>query len=321
MSCLFLTESDVEQLLDLPTVVEVVEEAFGQLAEGKAHNVPRARAKAAGLVLHSMSAAAEYLGLAGWKQYTTTKQGALFHVGLYDNSSGKLLALIAADRMGQMRTGAVSSVAAKWLASENADQVGLIGSGWQAESQLAAMLAVRPIERALVYSRSPERRHSFAERMSATLQIEVLAVDQPQKAVEAMPIVITATASSRPVLESQWIEEGALVCAVGSNWLNKAELDAATIGRANMIVCDSIECCRNEAGDFVPAIEQGIFDYRDAVELADVVSGKAVRSSSSDIVIFKSVGMALEDVAVGGKLLELARAQGLGTILPIGDDD
>ena len=314
MTCLQLTEDDVQQLLDMPTVVEVVEESFRQLALGKAHNVPRVRAKAAGIVLHSMCAACEYLGLVGWKEYTTTRQGALFHVGLYDAQSGKLLALIAADRLGQMRTGAVTGVAAKFLSLEDADTVGLFGSGWQAESQLAAIAAVRPLSRAFVYSRDADRRRGFAEKMSAELGIEVTPVEQPRDAVIDMPMVVTATTSRKPVFEGEWLCEGALVCAIGSNWLEKSEVDSTTIQCSATVVCDSIEACQNEAGDFSLAIEQGVFDWPQAVELSDIVSGKTKgRNNTSDIIFFKSVGMAVEDVAVGGKLLELARRQGLGS--------
>ncbi len=147
MSVLLLRETDVEQLLDMSMTIDVMAEAFRQLAEGHAENVPRRRAQASGIVLHSMSAAAGYLGMLGWKQYTTTRSGARFHVGLYDQESGELIALIEADRLGQMRTGAVTGLAASLLASSDAQEVGLFGSGWQAESQLAAVATARPYAR------------------------------------------------------------------------------------------------------------------------------------------------------------------------------
>jgi alanine dehydrogenase len=318
MSCLFLTESDVHQLLDMPLVIDVMHEAFRQMAAGKADNVPRVRAKAPGVVLHSMSAAAEYLGLVGWKQYTTTRHGARFHVGLYDAQSGELVALIEANRLGQLRTGAVTGLAAKLLANPGASEVGLFGSGWQAESQLAAVAAACPIQRALVYSRSEEKRMAFARKMSAELNITVTPVDQPRRAVENLPIVVTATTSREPVFDGQWLSPGTLVCAAGSNWLNKAEIDSTTVQRAASVICDSIEACRHEAGDFAAALDEGIFDWSHAVNLSDVVAGKvAARRDPAEIILFKSVGLAIEDVAIGGKLLELARARGLGQTLPM----
>ena len=172
MPVLHLCEADVERLLDMPTTIEVVDEAFRQLDAGRAHNVPRQRARGKGIVLHSMSAAADYLSLVGWKQYTTTSSGAKFHVGLYEQSTGDLIALIAADRLGQMRTGAVTGIAARLLANPHAEQVGLFGSGWQAESQLEAVATTCAIKRAFVYSRDAQRRSSFAAKMAEQLGID-----------------------------------------------------------------------------------------------------------------------------------------------------
>lgn len=312
MSVLLLSEADVERLLDMPTTIGVVEEAFRHLASGEAENTPRVRNKAAGVVLHSMSAAAEYLGYLGWKHYTTTKSGAKFLVGLHEQSSGDLVALIQADRLGQMRTGAVTGVATKYLAGKDADQVGIFGAGWQAESQLQAIATVRPIRRAVVYSRNADTRSHFADRMSAQLGIEVVAVDQRQQAVIDMPIVVTATTSKTPVFDGEWLASDTLVCAVGSNWLNKAEIDVTAVRRARLIVCDSIECCQREAGDFVPAIEKGLFDWSRAIELPQIVSGGSTVPTNG-ITIFKSVGMAIEDVAVAAKLIQFAREQNVGS--------
>jgi alanine dehydrogenase len=318
MPVLHLTERDVGKLLDMGTAIDVVEEAFRQLADKKANNVPRVRAKSPGIVLHSMCAAAEYLGLVGWKCYTTTRAGARFHVGLYDAATGELVALVEADRLGQLRTGATTGVAVGWMADMSATEVGLFGSGHQAETQLEAVARVREIKSAFVYSRNPARRADFAARLSAKIGCQVIPVDRPQEAAEDLPIVITATTASEPVFNGNDLAEGTLVCAVGSNWPQKAEIDADVIRRADNIVCDSIEACRIEAGDFRDALERGIFSWPKAVELADVVSGREIgRSNNDSVVLFKSVGLAIEDVALGGKLLALARAQGIGRELQL----
>lgn len=318
MAVLHLREADVEQLLDMQTVVKTVEESFRQLAAGNAHNVPRSRTHAPGIILHSMSAAADYLGLVGWKQYTTTKSNARFHVGLYDQTTGKLVALIEADRLGQMRTGAVTGIAARLLAKSGVNQVGVFGSGWQAESQLEAIALTCPISQAFVYSRKAEGRNDFAAKMSARLGIDVIAVDDPKQAVQSLPIVVTATTSREPVFDGQWLNPGTLVCAIGSNWLSKAEIDTTTIRRSHLVVCDSIECCQVEAGDFRAAIESGDFVWDTACDLGDVLVGDSPnRASDDDIVLFKSVGMALEDIAVGSVLVALAKQQGLGASVEI----
>lgn len=318
MSVLYLREAEVEELLDMPTTIKVVEEALRQLAAGRAHNVPRQRARGNGIVLHSMSAAADYLGLVGWKEYTTTSSGARFLVGLYEQKTGSLVALIEADRLGQMRTGAVSGIAARLLANPGIDEVGLLGSGWQAESQLAAVVTACPIKRAFVYSRDEERRRSFAAKMAGQLGINVVAVAEPRRAVESLPLVITATTSRVPVFDGTWLGAGCLVCAVGSNWLQKAEIDATTVRRSAAVVCDSVECCQHEAGDFRAALESGDFAWSSARDLCHVVAGNAVgRRAPDDIILFKSVGMAIEDVAVGATLIDLARQQGIGSTLQI----
>jgi alanine dehydrogenase len=316
MGALYLTESDVERLLDMDTAIEVCAEAFRRLADGDAENIPRRRAKAPGVMLHAMSAAAGYLGLVGWKCYTTTRQRALFHVGLYD-TSGALVALIEADKLGQLRTGATTGVAVSAMADPQATEMGLFGTGWQAQSQLEAVATVRSIKVAYVYSRAESNRNAFAQRMGTQLGIDVRAVDRPQEAAEDLPIVVTATTSREPVFDGNWLAEGATVCATGSNWLTKAEIDSTVIRRADNIVCDSIEACRAEAGDFVEAAEKGIFDWSRAMELGEVLAGRATaRNTPQSIALFKSVGLALEDVALAGKLLERARAGGLGRELP-----
>jgi ornithine cyclodeaminase/alanine dehydrogenase-like protein (mu-crystallin family) len=319
MAVLYLTEDDVAQLLDMRTAIEVVEEMFRQLADGKAMNVPRVRAKAPGIVLHSMCAAAEYLGLVGWKIYSTTQAGAQFLVGLYDAESGDLEALIEADRLGQLRTAAATAVAVEWMADMEATEMGLFGTGKQARTQLEAVSIARPIKRCFVYSRQEESRENFAAEMSAKLGLEVSPVDRPQDAAQELPIVVTATTSNVPVFDGNDLSEGALVCAVGSNWLRKAEIDASTIRRADNVVCDSVEACKHEAGDFREAIEKGAFDWSRAVDLAEVVAGRAVgRNNRQSVALFKSVGCAIEDVALGGRLLAEARIKGAGRWVMMG---
>ena len=156
MPAIYLSEQDVAALVDMPLVVEAVEESFARLAAGEAENVPRARSKAPGVVLHSMSAAAGYLGVVGWKNYTTTREAARFLVGIHSATTGELVALIEADRLGQYRTGAATGVAIRHLTPDNVDRLAIFGTGWQAETQLLAACCVRPIRMALVYSRSAE---------------------------------------------------------------------------------------------------------------------------------------------------------------------
>jgi alanine dehydrogenase len=317
MAGLLLRESDVLEILTMPMAVEALEQAFVQLAEGGARNVPRARAAAPGVMLHTMSAAAEYLGYVGFKAYSTTKQGMRFHVALYEAQTGEMAAFFEADHLGRIRTGAASAVATQYMARPDSTEVGIFGSGRQARTQLLGVCAVRNIERIHVYSPNEENRQRFAEAMQKELQTEVVPVLHPQLAVEDMDIVITATTSRAPVFSDQWLTEGTHLNVIGSNFLNKAEVDDQTVRRAKVIVCDSVEQCKLEAGEFVAPLEEGAIHWQGMHELADVVTGRQTgRTTPDDITLFKSVGLAIEDVAVAARVLELARARNLGRPLP-----
>lgn len=317
MAALYLTEDDVRELMDMETSIEVVEEAFRQIAAGDAKNVPRARATAKGITLHTMSASAAYLGVVGWKAYTTTARGAHFHVGIYEADSGEMLALIQADYLGQLRTGAASGVATEFMARPDSKIVGLFGAGKQARTQLKAVCTVRRIDRVEVYSRDEKRRTLFAEEMSEYCGTEVVPVQMPDHAAMDKDIVICATTSRVPVFEGRMLEDGTHLNVIGSNFLRKAEIDIETVRRADIIVCDQVEQCMLEAGDFVAALEGGVTDWRLMHDLADVVSSQRTgRAHPEDVTLFKSVGLAVEDVAMAGTLLQRARREGLGQPLP-----
>lgn len=318
MSVLYLTEQDVLDVVDMETSVEVIEDMFRQLAAGRAQNVPRTRAAAPGIMLHTMSAAAEYLGVIGWKTYTTTRSSMRFHVALYDNQTGEMLALIEADALGQFRTGAASGVATEYMARPDAKIVGLLGSGKQARTQLKAVCTVRKIERVDIYSPNPEHRAAFAADMAEFCATDVVPVHAPDEAAAEKDIVICATTSKIPVFDGRVLDEGTHLNVVGSNFPGKAEIDVTTVRRADLIVCDSVEQCRIEAGDFKMALEEGVTDWIKMYDLADVVAERETgRATSENVTLFKSVGLAIEDVALATHIWKLARKEGLGQQLPV----
>ena len=318
MGVLYLTEEDVAGLVAMRDAIPVVRRAFAALGAGAAMNVPRRRAKAPGIVLHNMHAAAGYLGIVGAKLYTTTRRGARFLVMLYSADSGELEAMIEADHLGRLRTGAASGVATDLMARDEARNVGLFGGGTQARTQLEAVCAVRGIARVSVYSRDADRRARFAAERTKDLGIPVQAVDRPELAVAGQDIVITATSSQAPVFDGRYIESGTHLNVIGSNDLRKAEVDLATVGRADRIVCDSREACRSEAGDFVAAIVASATNYERMSDLADVVNGVVPgRETVDEATMFKSVGLAIEDVALGHEVLSRARERGVGRVLDI----
>lgn len=316
MPAIYLNEDEVRELADMELAVDVVQKAFRQLADGGATNLPRLRAKASGVMLHTMSAAAEYLGLVGYKAYTTTKSGARFQVVIY-NTDGELVAVMAADYLGQLRTGAASGVATEFMARPDSHVVGLFGTGKQARTQLKAVCTVRKIERVEVYSRNDERRQKFADEMSEWCATEVVPVHAPDDVAAEKDIVITASSSKTPVFDGSVIDEGTHLNVVGSNFLSKAEVDLTTLRRCSHVICDNVEQCKLEAGDLARGVAEGIRDWTSMNDIADVIVGRATgRATPDDITLFKSVGLAIEDIALAGAILKRARSAGIGRPLP-----
>jgi ornithine cyclodeaminase/alanine dehydrogenase-like protein (mu-crystallin family) len=310
---LLLTEKQVTELLDMDTAIAAVEEVLRDQGEGQATNRPRYRVAMPASQLHVMAAGDTRLAVTGVKVYTASRKGARFLVLLYDAQSGDLLSMIEADRLGQMRTGAASGVATKYMARADADRVGIYGTGWQAESQLMAVCAVRPIKSITAYGRSAEGREAFVRKMTALLQVEVTPASSPEEAARGRSIVITATGAREPVLKGEWLDPGTHLNVVGSNFLSKAEVDVETIKRASIIAVDSVEQSRVEAGDLMPAIERGIISWESVIELGRVVAGREQgRSSDEEITLFKSNGIALEDIATALRVYNLARERGVG---------
>ena len=290
---LYFTESDVQELLSMQDAIAMMRRAFEALAQGRAQNQPRRRLiLETGSVLHSMAGA--FGNYFGTKFYSTNpRYGAHFYFMLYDANTAQPLAFMEANHLGQIRTGAASGYATDLMANPQADSLGIIGSGFQARSQLEAIRAVRPIRSVRIWSRSEEKRRKFAEQYSVT------AVDSAEEAVRGAAIVVTATNSKEPVLEDAWIESGTMINAMGSNVANRRELPSGLIRRADRIAVDSLEQARIEAGDLLLA------DYwSNVVELKDVKR----HFGSGEITIFKSLGLGVEDVAAAAFIYERALA-------------
>ena len=317
---LYLTEADVRGLLTMTDALVAVEAAFRKLSLDEAENRPRQRVQTDHVMLHVLPAAAKTLGAIGFKAYTTGKFGARFHVTLFDPKTGEIAALMEADHLGRVRTGAASGVATRKLARPEAATLGVFGTGGQARTQVEAVCAVRPIREVRVHSRDADRRAKFAEEMSATCRTAVVPVDEPEAAARDMDVVCTATSSREPVLRGEWLAAGCHVNLVGSNYLAKAEADAEVFRRAALVCADSRDQAKLEAGDLVAPIRDGVLGWSDVRELCHVVAGReAGRRSAADVTVFKSLGLGVEDVAVAARVLELARATGVGRVLDLGE--
>ena len=304
---LYLAEDDIDGLLTPEDALEAVEGSFVRLAEGTVQNVPRHRLRLDGGALAVMCAADGGLGIAGVKTYAAGQGGAAFVLVLFDAATDEALAIIEADRLGQYRTGAASGVAAKYLTRQDATGLGVIGAGTQAEMQVRCIrAAVSSIENIYVYSRTPESREAFAKSLA------VQAVETAQEAA-SQDVVVTITSSRDPVLRGDWLRAGALVCAAGANRPQARELDNAVLQRAAFVCCDSVDDAKIESGDLIEPVEQGVLDWLEVHELAEVVAGEIQgRQSDEDIVVFKSNGIAAWDLAIGALAVERARERGIG---------
>ncbi|HKH30214.1 MAG TPA: ornithine cyclodeaminase family protein [Gaiellaceae bacterium] len=307
---LYLTEADVESLFEPADGLDLIEECFRRLARGVVDNRPRHRQAFDAGAFAVMSAVDHELGMAGLKAYAATPAGTPFVVDLFDVARGELLAVIEANRLGQLRTGAASGVAARYLARPGARTLGVIGCGFQAETQVTCIrAAVAGIETVVAYCRTEERLAAFCKRVGAE------PAESHREAADA-DVVVTITTSRDPVLRGEWLRPGALVCAAGANDPRKRELDNVVLERAAFVCCDSIEQARIESGDLIEPVEAGALDWLEVHELQEIVAGDLQgRQSDDDIVVFKSNGLAAWDVAIGAAALDRARKRGIGTTL------
>ena len=307
---LYLTESDVASLVGPNDAVEAIEACSRRMAASEVEIAPRRRLRLREGSLADMAASDLGLGLAGGKLYSAAPAGAAFVVCLFDAERSELEAVIEADHLGRLRTGAASAVAAKHLARTGARTLGVIGCGHQAETQVACISAALPsLERVVAYCRTAERLQTFCERMGA-------APGESHRDAGAQDVVVTITSSPDPVLRGEWLVPGALVLAAGANVASRRELDNAVLERATFVCCDWLAQARLESGDLIEPVQAGVLDWLEVHELHEVVSGAvAGRQSDADVVVFKSNGIAAWDVALGAEALARAREQCVGTSL------
>lgn len=314
---LLLTESDVLDLLPMGKAIELTREAFLGLASGKSQNQPRRRlAVASGAMLHQLAGAhGKYFGA---KIYSThVKHGAWFLVLLYEAATGRPRALLEANHLGRIRTGAASGVATDLLAAPGSRVLGVIGSGFQALGQVEAILAVRSIERIRVWSRNEERRSRFAEECVQRFGVACEAAGSAREAVEGADIIVTATFAKDPVLEADWVAPGAHINAVGSNNPQRRELPSDLLDRAAIIAVDSVEQALIEAGDLLLWRGQESRNAPNVAELGALLTKGAGPRDSDKTTVFKSVGLGVEDIAVAEFVYEQALSRGKGIPLPI----
>lgn len=263
--------------------------------------------------LNVMSASVSEVGSVGLKAYTVAGGQINFLVALWDGISGSLLSLIEADHLGRVRTGAASGVATEALSNPSASVMCVIGCGRQARTQIEAVAAVRKLSEVRVFCRQPEARVQFVDRIRQELNVNAIASETAERAVRGADIISTVTTSKNPVVLGEWLSPGAHVNAAGSNVATRREVDAEVVGRAAVVAVDSIEQAKIEAGDLLLAENEGKFHWSQAVELHTILSqDRPGRRATEEVTLFKSLGIAVEDVAVARHVYEKALVEGRG---------
>ncbi len=310
---IYLTEADVARLVTVGDTIAVLKEAFATWNDNGTTNLTRQRAPLAAGTFNLMGASYGAKGVYGAKAYFGGKSGARYHTFLYAADGGALLAIIESDLFGQLRTGAASGLATELLANPAARSLAIIGTGKQARAQALAVCAVRPIAQVRVYGRNEERRKDFAKALEAELSIETRPADTAQACIEGADVVVTITKSTEPVCRSEWLADGVHINAAGANSAGRRELDAATVLRAAILVTDDRKQAREEAAEFRDLAADGRLNWDKVLELGDLVTGKvAGRTSPSEITLFKSLGIGLEDVAFAELVYRRALEAGAG---------
>ncbi len=311
---LFLRNEDVAQCLTMEAMLQSIETMQTRYGRGEAYNLGRRKIIADTGMLSVMGGGLFYEGVLGVKTYTVVRGSYSFQVSLYDAETGGLLCYMQANRLGQLRTGATTGVAVKHLSRKGPLQVGIVGTGGQAPTQLQAVASVRQISGVKVFSRNPERRADFAAQMSDALGVSVSAADTNEDAVRGCDLVIGIAATTEPVVKGNWLKEGATVIGAGPTTWRVSEVDEETLVRADKLFVDSLDQVSIEAGDISAAVDKGLLNWSQLSELRHAVCGAiSGRDNDGQIVYAKLMGTGVADVAAAKLAYDSAREQGLGT--------
>lgn len=319
---LWIGEADVVSLIDTRAAIAALERGLRAEARGAALNmtkthvawsVPSTTAEAPHqATLHAIGAAFPEDGFVGTKTWAHTPGGASPLVILYSAGNGRLLAIVEAFALGQMRTGAVSALATRAYAAAGADELALIGTGRQATSQAAAIHAVRPLRRVRLFGRDHARRRACADRMTAELGVEVVECATVAEAVHDAPIITTVTRARDPFLTSSMVARGAHVNAVGAIVPTGAEIAPDLVARATRIAADSPAQARRLARELSSVFDDDEAAWSRVRRLADVIASGEQRAADDDVTLMKSLGMGISDLALGIEVYRAAARAGAG---------
>ena len=314
-SPLWITEAEVVCMMDIGGAIGALERGLMAEAKGSAHNMIKTHVEWDGSTLHAIGAVFPEIGICGTKTWTHTKGGATPLLVLFDAHNGSLKAVIEAFALGQMRTAAASGVATRWLAAPDAEEFAMIGTGKQAITQVAAVLAVRPVRRILVFSRDEGRRTRFVELLRDTFEVEVENCLSVEEAVANASIITLATRATDPILSSDMVQRGAHINSVGAIVPSRAEVSQDILARSTQMVTDSVPQAQKLSREMIEFFGQEPNNWASVQPLCSVVAEQRSRAASDDLTLFKALGVGISDLSLGIELYRQALISGLGTRL------
>lgn len=313
----FIPEAVVANLIDFPTAVDLLIDAFKSQGQGTAVNRSRIRIPITGGTYNLMAAANMAKNVVGLKVYTASKNGAPMLIVLHAADGTGLLAIIEGGKISGCRTGALSGISARYMAKSGKHVLGVIGSGFQARAQILGVLAaVSAVERVVVFSRNAEKVGTFVKSMAGEIKVPISVATSAEQICTEASIIVLITNSSEPVIQTEKIRPGTHVIAAGNNTWLRGEFEPSLAAKAAVVVVDDVDQARIESGELMRASELGLFNWDRAVPLSSVVSGlRNGRSSEEDITLFSSQGIGLLDVAVATHVYHQAKKGSLGVTL------
>jgi alanine dehydrogenase len=309
----WISEADVVSMMDLSGAIDALERGLLEEAAGNAANMVKTHVEwDGGYTLHAIGAAFPHDGFVGTKTWAHTEGGATPLLILFDSHNGALKGVIEAFALGQMRTASASGVATKWLAAANADEVAIIGTGKQAMTQVAAVMAVRPIRRIRIFGRNRERLDAFAERVRQEFALPVIAAGSIAEAIEGATVVTVVTRATEPIVTASMLAKGAHINTVGAIVPSRAEVAVDVLARASRIVADSVPQARTLSRELMDFFRDDRDGWARVQPLSTVVKRRETRSPAEDLTVFKALGMGISDLALGIELYRKAVSSNLG---------
>ena len=316
-SPIWITEEDVTSMVSLPQAIEALEQALPLEAADKAQNMAKGHLMVADNdAMHVLGSSVSGEGICGFKNWINVRGKSETLVELFSMEDGANLAVIEATALGQMRTAAMTGVGTKRLAHDNADEMGIVGSGKQALPQVAACHAVRPLKKLKVFSRNPENRDRFAEAARKEFNFEVTSCETLQETVADVPIITIVTNATEPFLSADMLSKGSHLNAMGAIVPARIEFTDDVFDRADIIAVDNLTTIKNMSAEFIKHYGQDNNAWLNVRTVSELIKENTERPPEADITLFKAMGMGLSDLALAINIYKRARSEGRGTTLP-----